>query len=126
MAGVELVAAALVAGATAGLTDVAGGAVRDAYQSLRDAVRRRLAKHGDDGEGVLAANEADSGAGQDGLRAALSAAGVDQDEEILAKARALVDALRAAGLQSGTNVVDAQNAKGVQVGDRNTQTNTFN
>ena len=42
MTEVELVAAALAAGASAGLTDTARGAVQDLYTGLREAVRRRL------------------------------------------------------------------------------------
>jgi len=43
MTGVELIVAALAAGAAAGLTEATSGAIRDAYVGLRDAVRRRLA-----------------------------------------------------------------------------------
>ncbi|NUK25744.1 hypothetical protein HRW14_12050 [Streptomyces lunaelactis] len=56
----------------------------------------------------------------------LSASGAGRDEEILAAARLLLRELDAAGRQGGVNVIDIRGAKGVQVGDHNTRTNTFN
>ncbi|WP_314613865.1 hypothetical protein [Streptomyces stackebrandtii] len=45
MTGVELILAALATGAAAGVSESAGGAVRDAYAGLRDALRlRRVAE----------------------------------------------------------------------------------
>ncbi|WP_302851523.1 RIP homotypic interaction motif-containing protein [Streptomyces lunaelactis] len=38
----------------------------------------------------------------------------------------LLRELDAAGRHGGVNVMDIREAKGVQVGDHNTQTNTFN
>ncbi|MFD7553811.1 MULTISPECIES: hypothetical protein [unclassified Streptomyces] len=126
MAGVELVVAALAAGASAGLTDTASSAVRDAYAGLREAVRRRLATRSGDSTRILEANEAEPGVWQARLSELLSISGVDQDEEILSAARSLLQDLGGVGDQTGVNVVDAREAKGVQVGDCNTQTNTFN
>ncbi|MFC5034856.1 hypothetical protein ACQFX6_37815 [Streptomyces sp. DSM 41987] len=122
MSGVDLVMAALAAGASAGLTDTASSAVRDGYAGLREAVRRRLAAGGGDGARVLDAREVEPGVWEARLRERLAATGADQDAEILVAARLL---LRDLGV-AGANVVDARDAKGVQIGDNNTQTNTFN
>ncbi|MFE1411204.1 hypothetical protein ACFW6F_10410 [Streptomyces sp. NPDC058746] len=122
MTGVELVMAALAAGASAGLTDTAGSAVRDAYGALREAVRGRLpARSGE----VLDAERVEPGVWEGRLREELTASGADQDGEVLAAAEHLW-ALVHPGEGSGRYQVDASGAKGVQVGDHNTQTITFN
>ncbi|NUK02571.1 hypothetical protein HRW23_29335 [Streptomyces lunaelactis] len=126
MTGVELVVAALAAGASAGLTDTASSAIRDTYAGLREAVRRRLAARGEGSARILEASEVEPGVWQAQLSEVLSASGADRDEEILATARSLLRDLGVAGSYAGANVVDAREAKGVQVGDDNTQTNTFN
>ncbi|XVV08562.1 hypothetical protein ACQP2X_27355 [Actinoplanes sp. CA-131856] len=119
MSAVEVIAAALAAGAGAGLTDATSAAVRDAYARLKELLKRRV---GDDG--VLEANETEPGFWQAQLGDALTASGAADDERILAAARqllALADPASAAKYR-----VDVREAKGVQVGDRNIQTNTFN
>ncbi|WP_460402985.1 RIP homotypic interaction motif-containing protein [Actinophytocola sediminis] len=119
MSELELVVTALTAGAAAGLTATASGAIQDAYAGLRAAVRKRLAAHGEDAAEVLDAED------QATLGEALAASGADRDEDVLAAARALMAQLEAAG---GPTVIvaDVREAKGVQLGDHNTQTNTFN
>ncbi|MGJ5800450.1 hypothetical protein ACSCB1_15180 [Streptomyces europaeiscabiei] len=119
MVGVELVMAALAAGASAGLTDTASSTVRDAYGALHEAVRRRLSAHGEE---VLDAEQVEPDAWEARLREELTASGVDRDQELLAAAEALW-ALVGAG---GKHQVDARGAKGVLVGDNSAQTNTFN
>ncbi|MFI5749885.1 hypothetical protein ACIBBE_29045 [Streptomyces sp. NPDC051644] len=134
MTGVELVVAALAAGASAGLTDTASSAVRDTYTGLREAVRRRLFARGEDSAQVLEAcdaqvleaSEDEPGVWQARLGELLSASGADEDPEILAAARSLLRELGVSGRHDPTHVVDAREAQGVQVGDHNTQTNTFN
>ncbi|MET7520495.1 hypothetical protein ABZS88_45700 [Streptomyces sp. NPDC005480] len=74
---------------------------------------------GEDGVRILEASEAEPAIWRDRLSELLSVSGVDQDEEILAGAHSLLHDL-------GANVVDAREAKGIQVGNHNTQTNTFN
>jgi hypothetical protein len=126
MTGLELVLAALAAGASAGVTDTASSAIRDAYAGLRESVRLRLARRGESALGVLTASEAEPGVWEAGLGEELAAAGVDRDEEIIAAARALLEQLVTEEQESGGRSVDARGAKGVQIGDRNHQTNTFN
>ncbi|MFJ9083877.1 RIP homotypic interaction motif-containing protein [Streptomyces sp. NPDC102384] len=129
MNGVELVVAALSAGATAGLTDTASSAVRDAYAGLRESVRLRLAARGDAGARVLEAGEGDvvgDEAWREQLRELLVAAGIESDEDIVAAARSLLTELGLEEPQDGVGAVDARRAQGVQIGDHNTMTNTFN
>jgi hypothetical protein len=59
-------------------------------------------------------------------QAALTRAGAGGDDEVVAAAQRLMTLVDPAGARVGRYVVDASNAKGVQVGDNNTQHNTFN
>lgn len=121
MSAVEVIAAALAAGAGAGLTDTASAAVRDAYAGLKVLLRRRV---GDHDVQALDADETEPGIWQARLGDALTDSGAVDDEQIMAAARqllALADPALAAKYQ-----VDVHEAKGVQVGDHNSQTNTFN
>jgi hypothetical protein len=126
MSEVELVVAALAAGASAGLTESASSAVRDGYAGLREAVRRRLASHGRVDSGVLEAGEAGPEEWKARLREVLTSCGVDGDEEVLGAARMMLAVLGLDGGRIGGSVVDLRHGKGVQVGDRNMQINNFN
>ena len=59
------------------------------------------------------------------LTAELSEAGAGDDASLAAAAQALMELLDAAGSQGGKYAVVVSGSQGVQVGDRNTQTNTF-
>ncbi|MFG2819891.1 hypothetical protein ACGFX4_10740 [Kitasatospora sp. NPDC048365] len=120
----ELVVAALAAGASAGVRETVSLAVRDTYEGLRDAVRRRLALRGGQAEEVLDTVETEPGVWEARLTAELSAAGIDRDPAVVEAARELLARLDES--TSGKYAVDAREAKGVQVGDHGTQTNTFN
>jgi hypothetical protein len=82
MTDLDLITAALAAGAGAGVSDAAKAGVRDAYDALRALLRRRLT----------------GGTGWTG--ASLEGSGVDRDEEILAAARQVL-ALAAPGEADG-------------------------
>lgn len=121
---VTLVAAALLAGATAGLSSAASSLVTDAYQTLKDLVLGRLRAAGfSDPEGQrLVASAADQeAAGRLELTDALSKAGVD--ESTTDAAERLLALLEQ---EKGKFVVDASQAKGLVVGDHAVQHNTFN
>lgn len=123
MSAVEVIAAALAAGAGAGVTDTASAAVRDAYTGQKDLLRRRIGDH--DGQPVqaLAADETEPDVWQVRLANALTTSGAVDDEQILAAARQLLtlaDPTLAAKYQ-----LDLREAKGVQVGDHHSQTDTF-
>ncbi|MEU6974890.1 MULTISPECIES: hypothetical protein [unclassified Streptomyces] len=129
MTGVELILAALATGAAAGVSESAGTAVRDAYAGLRDALRRRAAPEGagdDTGTRELpAAEETEPGLWEARMRGRLVETGADRDERVLAAARLLLERAEAAGARRAGPVVNAEQAKGVQIGDHNTQTNHF-
>ncbi|MFF6777963.1 hypothetical protein ACFY8W_31045 [Streptomyces sp. NPDC012637] len=129
MTGVELILAALATGAAAGVTESAGSAVRDAYAGLREALRlRRVAEDGrEDSETreLLEAEEVEPGLWEARLRERLVEVGADRDEVVLAAARLLLERADGADARPARYEVHADQAKGVQVGDHNTQTNTF-
>ncbi|HEY9367971.1 hypothetical protein [Streptomyces sp.] len=129
MTGVELILAALATGAAAGVSESAGSAVRDAYAGLRDALRRRSSVETgeDDAETreLLQAEEIEPGLWETRLRGRLVETGADRDEDVLAAARLLLERADAAGARQVHYEVNADQAKGVQIGDHNTQSNTF-
>jgi hypothetical protein len=117
---VELIAAALSAGAAAGLTDTAAAAVKDTYAGLKRLLRQWV--RGDARE-ALEADETVPGLWEDQIGEDLIASGADQDEEILTLARRLLELV---GQPSdGKYWVDVSNSKGVQIGDHTKQTNYF-
>ena len=59
------------------------------------------------------------------LAAELSAAGAESDADMAAAAQELMSLIDEAGSRSGKYVVAVRDSQGVQVGDHNTQTNTF-
>jgi hypothetical protein len=118
---VTLVLTALAAGASAGLTGTATQGVSDAYTGLKGLLRRRLADRDPE---VLDAEETEPDAWRVRLGGQLAA--TDVDDEVRAAAERLLAATDLAGSHTGKYTVDVREAKGVQVGDNNTQTNTFN
>jgi hypothetical protein len=125
MTGAALIVAAVTAGAAAGITDTTSSAIRDGYTGLREALRRRLAARGDRAVQVLEPHEIEPAVWRASLSEDLAATGADRDEYILAAAREVLALLDPAGTRAGKYIVDTRGAKGVQVGDHNTQTNTF-
>ncbi|RAN94716.1 hypothetical protein GAR06_03913 [Micromonospora saelicesensis] len=128
MDGVELLLAAVTAGATAGVTDATSALVRDAAVNFRSLLRPRLTGRGQE---ALEALEADGGAStvwQVRLAEDVVRAGVDRDEQILSLARDLLARAEAAaaGGRTETGPVDLRGSQGVQLGSSNTQHNTFN
>ncbi|WP_207922467.1 hypothetical protein [Micromonospora sp. KC606] len=123
MSAVEVIMVALAAGAGAGVKDTASAAVRDAYGGLKVLLKRRIS---DDGAAqALDADETDPGVWQTRLGGLLTEVGADRDEQVLAVARRLLELVDPAGSTAGKYHVDVREAKGVQVGDHNTQRNTF-
>lgn len=59
------------------------------------------------------------------LEGELVKADVDRDVGVVRAAQALMDLLDAEGARAGKYLVDLRGAQGVQVGDRNSQHNTF-
>jgi hypothetical protein len=121
---VALIMTALAAGAASALQDGASAAVKDAYARVKALVMRRFAAR-PDGELVLARHEVAPQVWELPLAAELSAAGAAGDGDLVAAAQALMSLVDRAGSRSGKYVVAVNDSRGVQVGDRNTQTNTF-
>jgi hypothetical protein len=121
---VSLIVAALTAGVAAGAGSSASDAMKDAYAGLKGLVRRRLAGR-KSGEKALAGHEANAEHGADALEAELVAVGAGDDAAIMDAAQRLLAVLDPVGSQAGKYAVDLRGAQGIQVGDHNTQTNTF-
>lgn len=86
---VSAILAALAAGAAAAAKETAGAAIKDAYEGLKSMLKSRLAG------GALAGAAVDAHAtepqpAETVLRPALTAAGLDRDEAVLAAAKALL------------------------------------
>jgi hypothetical protein len=84
---VEVILAALAAGAGAGSSDAAQAAVKDAYTGLRDALSRRMGGRRQD----LDVRPDDPESSRARLIEALAETGADRDEEILTAARRLLE-----------------------------------
>jgi hypothetical protein len=108
---VDLVLAALSAGAAAGVTTTASTAVTDAYAGVKSLTRKALRRNDPDLDEQLANPEAHGAE----LRAALTAA--EPTEELVAAARSLLALTK--------YQVDIKDSKGIQVGDHNTMTLNF-
>jgi hypothetical protein len=122
---ITLIATALAAGATAGLTDAASSAVKDAYDSLKALVRKRLAGR-PDGDLVLLRHETNPETWRAPLAAELNEAGASQDADLIEAAHALMSLVDEDGARAGKYTVDVRGAQGVQIGDYNLQSNLFN
>jgi hypothetical protein len=121
---ISLIVAALAAGATAGVSDTASTAVKDAYTGLRELVRRRLAGRAA-AEVALAEHESAPEIWHSPLVAELDGAGAGTDEAMVAAAQRVMAIVDEAGTRSGKYVVNLRGAQGVQVGDDNFQVNSF-
>jgi hypothetical protein len=87
---VTLILAALAAGAASGAKDIASDAIRDTYGALKSLVQRKF--HGDEAqELVLDKHEEDPEVWKEPLKKALTETGADKDEEILERAKALLE-----------------------------------
>ena len=98
--------------------------MKDAYAQLKALVKMRFAGR-PKGELVLAECEAAPQTWKAPLAAELSAAGAEGDLDLLAAAQTLMSLIDEDGTRSGKYLVTVHDSKGVQVGDHNTQTNTF-
>jgi hypothetical protein len=121
---ITLIVTALAAGAASALQDGTAAAVKDAYARLRALVERRFAGR-PKGELVLAEHEAAPQTWEAPLAVELSAAGAGEDSDLVSAAQALMSLVDEVGARSGKYAVVVRDSQGVQVGDHNTQTNTF-
>jgi hypothetical protein len=100
MTGLDLIVAALAAGAGVGVKDTASAVVKDAYATLKDLITNRLAGHGKTVE-LLQADEVEPGMWRARLSDALTVTGTTSDEEILAAAQRLLGLLDPASTKAG-------------------------
>ena len=121
---VTLVVTALVAGATAGITNTASTVISDAYQGLKTLVIALLGRHGTREQTGQQLIDNASASEQDKTVLAELLARTDVDEATTQAAQRLLDLLEAHKAAKFT--VDASQAKGVVIGDHSTQHNTFN
>lgn len=118
-----VVVQALVTGAGVGLGDTASAAVSDGYSALKHALVRRLSgRHA--ALAQLEAIEGGTGGSTDELVHELVVAGA-VDDRLLAEARHLLALADPEGIRAGKYELELRDARGVQVGDNNTQHNTF-
>lgn len=121
---ITLIVTALAAGAAAALQDGVKDTVKHAYKCLRDCSKKLLAGH-PDGELALERNETAPGNWEGVLKSELADAGADHDSDLIGAAQALMRLLDGAGAHGGKYHVTIHGGQGTQVGDGNTQTNTF-
>jgi hypothetical protein len=121
---VTLIVTALAAGAASALQDGVSAAVKDAYARLKALVTKQFADR-PKAELVLAEHEAAPQTWEAPLAAELSAVGAQGDADLVAAAQALMNLVDEAGSRSGKYLITVHGSQGVQVGDHNTQTNTF-
>ena len=121
---VTLIVTALAAGAASALQDGVSAAVKDAYARLKALVTKQFADR-PKAELVLAEHEAAPQTWEAPLAAELSAVGAEGDADLVAAAQALMNLVDEAGSRSGKYLITVHGSQGVQVGDHNTQTNTF-
>jgi len=121
---VSLIIAALAAGAVAGAQGTATAAVTDAYAALKALVKQRFADR-TSGEVALEQHEKKPEQWEKALEAELVETRSGDDDDAVTAARRLLELVDPAGAQTGKYLVDLRGAQGVQVGDRNVQTNRF-
>jgi hypothetical protein len=115
---------ALSAGASSALQDDAKGAVKVAFERLRQLVKRRF-KDPANGEYLMEKHAAAPEVWQEPLKAELVEARAADDQDVIAAAQELMKILDSRGTAAGKYNVNAQGSRGVQIGDRNTQANNF-
>jgi len=119
---VSIVVTALIAGAAAGISGAATDAVTKVYESLRMLVIRGISMEGTTDPDQLLTQGVDLGVGTRALTAELTRAGVD--DATIGAAR-LVFAALLEEARTAKFAVSAPDAKGLMIGDNNTQHNSF-
>jgi hypothetical protein len=122
--GAELILAALAAGADQGATGSSSYAVREAYVALRAALRQRLASNKAverQAIEIIDSERINPESLRTKLATALDVAGASRDEYLLAAAQQVLQLVASSDTSPFGHTV--RGAKGVQVGDHNTQSN---
>jgi hypothetical protein len=122
---VTLIVSALAAGALKGAGETATNAVKEAYLALKSAVAERFTGK-PAAEVVLAEHEEDPETYDKALTKYVQQEELADDPRIIELAHRLMEVVDDAGARAGKYQVIVEGSQGVVIGDRNTQTNTFN
>ena len=111
----------------AALADLGKDAIKDSYNALKSALKKKFSSESEVVNAVEGLEKKpDSKGRQTTLQEEIENAKVNNDVEIVQLAQELLKQLESKKSASGKyNVQFQDKAQGVQVGDRNTQTNTF-
>lgn len=121
---ISLILAALLAGVVKGTSESAAKGVRDAYQGLRAALKRRLADK-PAAQDAVEQYARDPEQWKGNVEVHLRQAGADADQAILEAAATVLRLAKQDAGMAGKYNVNLAGAQGVQVGDGGTQTNHF-
>jgi hypothetical protein len=126
MDSISIVFAALVAGLTSGVSDVAKTAVMALYQDFRARLMPKV-DTSEDAKSALVALEKkpDSEGRQLAVKEELASLEVEKDAELVRLAKTFLEQIDPNGAQSGKYIINIQNAQGTVIGDQNTVTQTF-
>ena len=120
---ITLILEALTAGAVASLKDTAGKAINDGYEALKLAIKKAWSASDNSADVILTEYEKDPETFHKPVEIKIKGQGLDQNEEIIALASALLKQTDPDGYVAGKYRVSISNSNNVQVGDRNTQIN---
>lgn len=120
MDSIDLIVGALLIGAGSGISESTQAAFSDTYLALRSRLIA-LFTHSSQNE-ALDRFEEDPAGGESDLRSAILDSTAIDDDALLVAARRVWDVSSSTDERYEINLA---NAKGVQIGDRNTQTNNF-
>jgi hypothetical protein len=125
---ISLIVMALAAGAASGaldsLKDDAKSTATTVYAKLRGLVTKKVAGN-QTAEVVLAQYDSNPKVWEAPLADSLKQLGAGDDVGLVAVAQELMDLVDKAGARAGKYHVTVTGSRGVQIGDGNTQTNTF-
>lgn len=126
---ISMIIAALGAGAITATKDTASTAVKDAYQGLKTLIKKKFADQGkEDDSDIVDKHEKklDSEAFKALLKEELINVGIDKDEIIIKAAQELLKQEKPEESAAGKfSTVFQGEVKAAQLGDHNTQENTF-
>jgi hypothetical protein len=125
---ISLIVMALAAGAASGaldsLKDDAKSTAKTVYAKLRGLVTKKVAGN-QTAEVALAQYDSNPKVWEAPLADSLKQLGAGDDVGLVAVAQELMDLVDKAGARAGKYHVTVTGSRGVQIGDGNTQTNTF-
>jgi RIP homotypic interaction motif len=121
---VMALAAGVSSGALDALKDDAKGTAKAAYAKLRGLLTKKVAGN-QVAEVALAQYDNNPKVWEAPLTDSLKQVGAGNDAELVAVAQQLMDLVDKAGSRAGKYNVTIHGGQGIQVGDGNTQTNTF-